>query len=81
MTRNLGSTNDPVADLYAAEALIREQHGVADPRWKFWRGIAATFNEAASRGGPAHPSPGGWSEWNGLVTTARDYLDGGGIPR
>ncbi len=74
-------TGDPIADLYAAEALIRKQHSVTDPRWRFWGEIANAFNNAASRGGPRHRTPGGWSEWNGLVTAARDYLDGGGIPR
>lgn len=80
---NPSSTGDPVADLYAAEMLIREQHGIGAPQWRFWSGIADTFNRAASRGGPHHEhrTPGGWHEWNSLVDAARDYLDGGGIPR
>lgn len=43
------SVPGPAAQLYEAEALIREQHRASDPAWMFWTRLADFLNAQASR--------------------------------
>jgi len=68
-----GVIGDPGADLRAAADHMREHHGPAHPRYKFWREVAAWLGtEAAKLDGGAVRS---WREFNRAVTAARAYLD------
>jgi hypothetical protein len=70
------TTQQELATLENASALIYEQHGAGDPEYQFWCGIASLFGRAASALDEGLGGMRNWDKvtWNVTVAAAQNYL-------